>query len=200
MANQQNKEKTTGLFFGSFNPVHIGHLIIANHMIEWAGLNEVWFIVSPQNPLKKKDSLLDDHHRLAMVQVAVEDNPGFRASNIEFGLPQPSYTINTLTVLSEKYPGRNFALIMGSDNLQTISKWKNHEAILEGYRIYVYPRPGADGGSFKDHPSVVWTEAPLMQISSTFIRDAVMRKKSVHYLLPEKVCTYLQEMHFYEKA
>jgi nicotinate-nucleotide adenylyltransferase len=140
MSAPLKKGKITGLFFGSFNPVHIGHLIIANHMIEWTPIDEVWFVVSPQNPLKNKSTLLEDHHRLALVNVAIEDNHKFKASNIEFGLPKPSYTINTLTALSEKYPDRNFALIMGADNLQTIHKWRNFEMILKEHRIFVYPR------------------------------------------------------------
>jgi nicotinate-nucleotide adenylyltransferase len=199
MSGQQNKRKTTGLYFGSFNPVHIGHLIIANHILEWTELNEVWFVISPQNPLKQKKTLLDDHHRLALVNAAIEDNPKFRASNIEFGLPQPSYTINTLTVLSEKYPNRNFALVMGADNLQTIHKWKNYELILKDYRIFVYPRQDADGGFYRNHPNVTWADAPLMQISSTSIREAIRSGKSVKYLLPEKVDEYIKEMHFYKK-
>lgn len=192
--------KNTGLYFGSFNPVHVGHLIIANHMKEYGGLNEVWFIISPQNPLKKKGGLLDDHHRLAMVQIAVEDNPSFKASSVEFSLPRPSYTIHTLSVLTEKYPDRVFSLIMGSDNLQTLGKWKNYEAILDSYRIMVYPRPGSDGGEFREHPAVQWIDAPLMQISSTFIRESVRKGKSVRYLLPEPVHEYLTEMHFYKKT
>jgi nicotinate-nucleotide adenylyltransferase len=200
MLKQDKKEKLTGLFFGSFNPVHTGHLVIANHMVEWAGLDEVWFVISPQNPLKKKETLLADHHRLALVSIAIDDNPRFKASNIEFQLPKPSYTINTLTVLSEKYPSRKFALIMGSDNLESLKKWKNYENILNNYRIYAYPRPNSDGGDFRIHPHVTWVDAPLMQISSTFIRDAIKAGKSIRYLLPEKVNDYLLEMHFYKKS
>lgn len=193
------KQKLTGLFFGSFNPIHTGHLIIASHMLEYGGMDEVWFVISPHNPLKKQSGLLEDHHRLALVNVAIEDNPRFRSCNIEFGLSKPSYTINTLTVLAEKYPDRHFALIMGSDNLQHFDKWKNFRMILEDYRIFVYPRPGSDGGAFKDHPAVTWVEAPLMQISSTFIRESIRKGKSTRYLLPDKVFTYLSEMHFYKK-
>jgi nicotinate-nucleotide adenylyltransferase len=194
------KGKITGLFFGSFNPVHTGHLIIASHMLEWAGLSEVWFIVSPHNPLKKKNTLLDDHHRLALLNVAIEDDPRFRASNIEFGLPRPSYTINTLAVLTEKYPRRQFALIMGADNLQTIHKWKNYEQLLRDYKIYLYPRPNADGGAYRDHPNVTHVDAPLIEISSTFIRQAISSGKCVKYLVPEKTEKYIQEMHFYKKG
>jgi len=193
------KKKITGLFFGSFNPIHIGHLIIASHMIEYGGLDEVWFVISPQNPFKKQSSLLDDNHRLALVNVAIEDNPRFRACRVEFELPKPSYTINTLTVLNEKYPGHHFALIMGGDNLQHFDKWKNYEMILKDYRLFVYPRPDADGGTFRDHPAVKWVDAPLMQISSTFIRESIRKGKSTRYLLPEKVFEYITEMHFYKK-
>ena len=197
---KEKRRRLSGLFFGSFNPIHIGHLIIANHMLEFGGLDEVWFIVSPQNPLKKQKGLLNDHHRLAMVNIAIEDNARFKASNIEFGLPKPSYTITTLTVLEEKYPDRDFVLIIGGDNLQTFDKWKNYEILLERYRLLVYPRPGSDGGKFRQHPSVTWVDAPLMQISSTFIRDSIRMCKSVKYLLPEKVFDYLTEMHFYTKS
>jgi nicotinate-nucleotide adenylyltransferase len=194
-----NKEKVTGLYFGSFNPINIGHLIIANHMIEWAGINEVWLVVSPRNPLKNKRTLLEDHHRLAIANIAVEDNPKIKTSNIEFKLLTPSYTINTLIILAEKYPNREFALIMGSDNLQNLYKWKNYEKILEDYRIFVYPRPGFDGGIYREHAHIKWVDAPLMQISSTYIREAIRNGKSVKYLLPEKVNEYILEMHFYKK-
>ncbi len=194
------KQKSTGLFFGSFNPIHVGHLIIANHMLEFGGLDEVWFVVSPQNPLKNRSTLLNDQHRLALVNVAIEDNPRFKSCNIEFGLPRPSYTITTLTVLAEKYPDRDFVLIMGSDNLQHFRKWRNYEQLLEHYKLLVYPRPESDGGEFRHHPAVSWQEAPLMDISSTFIRDSIRKRKSVRYLLPEKVHDYLLEMHFYEKS
>jgi nicotinate-nucleotide adenylyltransferase len=199
MSEKKKKIKTTGLFFGSFNPVHTGHLIIASHMLEWSPLDEVWFVVSPQNPLKNKTSLLAGHHRLALVNIAIEDNPKFKASNIEFSLPEPSYTINTLVALSEKYPDRNFALIMGADSLQTLNRWKNYEIILNDCRIFVYPRPGFDGGTFREHPGVTWVEAPLMQISSTAIRNDIRSGKSARYLLPDKVHDYIHEMHFYKK-
>jgi nicotinate-nucleotide adenylyltransferase len=197
---ERKRRRLSGLFFGSFNPIHVGHLIIANHMLEYGGLDEVWFIVSPQNPLKKQRGLLADHHRLAMVKIAAENDPRFKVSNVEFSLPKPSYTINTLTVLEEKYPDRQFVLIIGSDNLQTFDKWKNYEILLERYRLMVYPRPGSDGGKFRQHPSVTWVEAPLMQISSTFIRDSIRKGKNVRYLLSEKVFDYLTEMHFYKKS
>lgn len=192
-------KKATGLFFGSFNPIHVGHLIIANHMLEYGGLDEVWFVVSPHNPLKTRTTLLEDHHRLALVNVAVEDNSRFKASNIEFGLPKPSYTVVTLAALREKYPDKDFVLIMGSDNLSGLRRWRNYEQILENYRILVYPRPGYCEGEFFHHPSVTMTDSPLMEISSTFIRTAIKTGKSVRYLLPEKVHEYILEMHFYKK-
>jgi nicotinate-nucleotide adenylyltransferase len=191
-------KKKIGLLFGSFNPIHIGHLIIANYMLEFSDLAEVWFVVSPHNPLKDKKTLLADHHRLAMVNTAIEDNYNFRASSIEFKLPQPSYTIDTLTYLTEKYPEKDFVLIMGSDNLASLDKWKNYNQLLDLYSMYVYPRPGDDGGVFKNHKSVKMLDAPLMEISSSFIRTAVRDKKNVQYMLPPKVYEYILEMHFYE--
>jgi nicotinate-nucleotide adenylyltransferase len=189
----------TGLFCGSFNPVHTGHMVIAGYMAGFTDLDEVWFVVSPQNPLKKKESLLGDLHRLAMVNIAIEDDSRFRSSGIEFKLPRPSYTVNTLAALKEKYPNRQFALIMGSDNLQTFSKWRNYEKILSEHKLYIYPRPGFDGGEFRGHPSVVWTEAPLMELSSTFIRRAIAEKKNVNYMLQPSVYKYIKEMHFYSE-
>jgi nicotinate-nucleotide adenylyltransferase len=188
-----------GLFFGSFNPIHIGHLIIANYIVEFTELKEIWFVISPHNPLKEKSSLLPDHHRLAMVNVAVEDDARFKACDIEFKLPQPSFTIHTLTYLKEKYPKKDFSVIMGADNLQSIDKWKNFEEIINNYTIFVYPRPGTDGGKYKNHKSVIWVTAPLMEISSSFIRKAIKEKKDIPYFLPPKVYTYIMEMHFYEK-
>jgi nicotinate-nucleotide adenylyltransferase len=193
-------KKTTGLYFGSFNPIHVGHLIIANHLVEYTDLDEVWFVISPHNPLKKKSSLLADHHRYAMVHLAVEDNPKLWASNIEFGLPQPSYTVHTLAFLEEKYPEKEFVLIMGGDNLATFHKWKNYTHILEHYRIMVYPRPGMVLPEIARHPNISIAEnVPLMEISSSFIRKSIARGKSVEYLLSDKVYQYLREMHFYEK-
>jgi nicotinate-nucleotide adenylyltransferase len=194
------KKKTKiGLYFGSFNPIHNGHLMIAGYMVEYSDLKEIWFVISPQNPLKEKSSLLTDYHRLALVNVAIENDARFKSCDIEFKLPQPSYTINTLTYLQEKYPQKEFALIMGADNLENLDKWKNYEQILQHYSIYVYPRPGASGGSFKDHPNVNWVKAPNLEISSSFIRLAIKEKKNVNYFLPDKVYQYIQEMHFYEK-
>ena len=186
-----------GLFFGSFNPVHIGHMALANYMLEFTDLNRVWFVVSPHNPLKNKSSLLADHHRLALVQQAIGDNNKIKASDIEFALPKPSYTVNTLVHLAEKYPKNEFALIMGSDNLESLHKWKNYEVILNQYTIYVYPRPGFAGGQFATHKNIVMTEAPLMSISSTMIRNAIKEKKDMRYFMPTAAWNYLEEMHFY---
>lgn len=188
-----------GLFFGSFNPVHVGHMVLANYMLEFTDLERIWFVVSPHNPLKKKNSLLDEKQRLHLVTLAIGDNNKMKASNIEFKLPQPSYTINTLTYLRENYPLHNFALIMGADNLQSFHKWKNHEEILKQYELYVYPRPGFDGGSFKDHPKVKFINAPLMEVSSTAIRQAIKDKKDMRYFMPDAVWQYIKGMNFYKK-
>ncbi len=193
------KQKKIGLFFGSFNPVHIGHTASAGHMLEFTDLDEVWMVVSPHNPLKKKESLLSDTHRLRLVREAIGDNTRIKASNIEFKLPQPNYTIDTLAYLREKHPAQKFVLIMGTDNLQNLSKWKNYEQILANYSIYAYKRPGFDSGKFANHPSVKITDAPLMEISSSFIRQAIKDKKDVRYLLAPPVWQYIKEMHFYEK-
>ncbi len=189
----------TGLFFGSFNPVHNGHMVIAQYMAEFTDLEQVWMVVTPHNPLKPAGSLLNDYQRLHLVELAIGNYRKIKLSKIEFGLPKPSYTINTLEHLREKFPQHTFALIMGSDNLQTLNKWKNYEQIISGYEIYVYPRPGNDGGELKSHPNVKMTEAPHMDISSTFIRNAIKAKKDVRYMMPEKVFDYIDEMHFYEK-
>lgn len=186
-----------GLFFGSFNPLHVGHMVIANYYVAFSDLNQIWFVVSPHNPLKEKQGLLADYHRLEIVNRAIEHDARFRASNIEFGLPQPSYTVNTLAYLSEKHPSYRFVLIMGSDNLQSLSKWKNYEAILSYYQLYVYPRAGFDGGAFRTHPSVQWIDAPLMDISSTFIRKAITDAKDVRHFMPESAFQYIDEMNFY---
>ena len=194
-----SKKKKTGLYFGSFNPIHSGHLMIAGYIAEYSDLNEIWFVVSPQNPLKEKTSLLADYHRLALLNIAVENDSRLKSCDIEFKLPQPSYTIKTLTYIQEKYPQKEFSLIMGADNLENIHKWRNFEQILEYYDIYVYPRLGSDGGNFKSHPRVHWVNAPLLEISSSFIRSAIREKKDMSYFLPEKVYQYILEMHFYEK-
>ncbi|MCF8331690.1 MAG: nicotinate-nucleotide adenylyltransferase [Bacteroidales bacterium] len=190
--------KKIGLYFGSFNPIHTGHLIIASQLLENSALDQIWFIVSPQNPFKKKESLLDNHHRLMLVKTAIEEDDRFRASDIEFYLPYPSYTIHTLTVLSEKYPEREFALIMGSDNLATIHKWKNYQQILEYYHLYAYPRPGYEPGKWSSHPNVILIEAPQMEISASMIREGIQKHKDMRYLLPDKVLKYIKEMQFYQ--
>ena len=190
--------RKTGLYFGSFNPIHVGHLIIAEYMLEHSDLEELWFVVSPRNPLKEKASLLDDRQRLHLVNLAIEDDDRFRASDVEFALSQPSYTCHTLVHLAEKYPQREFALIMGEDNLQTIYKWLNYDWILENYDLYVYPRPGYDAGEYKEGPRIHFVEAPLIELSSTLIRENLRQNKAVRYMLPPKVWQYLDEMGFYK--
>lgn len=189
-----------GLYFGTFNPIHVGHLTIANYMAEYSDLDQVWFVVTPHSPFKKKNSLLDNHHRYQMVDRAVEDYPNLRASDIEFKLPQPNYTINTLVYLEEKYPEYEFALIMGEDNLKSFHKWKNYERILEGHHIYVYPRisDGKVETRFDNHPKIHHIDAPIMELSSTFIRKAIKEGKNIRPMLPEHVWTYLDEMNFYK--
>lgn len=188
-----------GLFFGSFNPIHTGHLIIANHFVTRSSLDEVWLIISPQNPFKNKSSLLDEKHRLYMANMAVEDNYSIRASNVEFHLPQPSYTIDTLTYLKEQYPNHEFHLLMGSDNLAGIHKWKNASQLLANYHIMVYVRPGSEEVEIPVGSNVSFMEAPLLNISSTYIRTSIANKHSIRYLVPEKVAEYIDEMHFYEQ-
>jgi len=186
-----------GLFFGSFNPIHTGHLIIANYMANHTDLSEVWLVVSPHNPLKKKDSLLNMYDRLEMVNLALEDADNIRANDIEFRLPKPSYTIDTLIHLQERYPNRNFVLIMGSDNLVTLKKWKNYEIILRDFEIYVYPRPGFDSTEWNNHSKITITDTPLMEISSTFIRNAVKERKNVRYFIPNKVLDFIEKKGIY---
>ena len=192
------KKKSTALFFGSFNPIHVGHLIIANTMLQQDGIDEVWRVVSPQNPLKERSTLLADHHRLEMVRRAVDDNYRLRVCDIEMHLPIPSYTVVTLTALQEKYPDREFCLIMGSDNLATFQRWRNYEYILDHYRLYVYPRPGSERCALRDHPSVTMVDVPMMDISSSYIRMQIAARRDTRYLLTEPVYKYLTEMHFYE--
>lgn len=189
-----------GLFFGTFNPIHVGHLIIANHLVENSDLDAVWFVVTPLNPHKQKSSLLADHHRLAMVRVAVENYPKLQASDIEFGLPQPNYTVNTLAYIGEKYPQHHFSLIMGEDNLHSFHKWKNYEVILEDNDIYVYPRITANQGisQFDTHPKIHKIAAPIIEISATAIRKGIKEKKEIRPLLPCDVWKYLDEMNFYK--
>lgn len=187
-----------GLYFGSFNPIHIGHLIIANHLQQFSDLDQVWFVVSPQNPFKEKSSLANDYDRLHLVNLAIEDYPHLKASNVEFSLPKPSYTIDTLVVLEEKYPEHEFSLIMGMDNLTNFHKWKNHEQILKNYSIYVYPRIGSEPGPWAHHPKFQFINAPIMEISSTFIRQSIKENKNIRPLLPEKVWKYLDGSSLYK--
>lgn len=187
----------TGLFFGSFNPIHNGHLMIASYMIEFAGIDEVWFILSPQNPLKETSSLLPELNRLYMVNVAVEDDPRFRASNVEFHLPRPSYTIDTLFHLKEQFPLHDFILLAGSDILTTFHQWKNHMQLLEMISIYLYPRPETLPSPFDLHPSIRFIKAPLLDISASFIREAIKAGKNMQYFVPDKVWNYIEDMQFY---
>lgn len=186
-----------GLFFGSFNPIHTGHLIIANYMINYTALDEVWFVVSPQNPFKEKKSLGNMYDRLEMVNLAIEGADKMRASDIEFSLSQPSYTIDTLTHLAERYPKKAFSLIMGEDNLAHLHKWKNADIILRDYRITVYPRLGYDGGALKEHPSVTVTKTPIMELSSTSVRQALKEGKSVQFYVPDKVIDFIDRKGLY---
>lgn len=176
-----------GLFFGSFNPIHIGHLIIANVMAENTDLNKVWFVVSPQNPFKLSHGLLHEFDRYDMVKAAIGDHYKLEVSDVEFGLPKPSYTINTLTHLTEKHPNKEFKVIIGEDNLENFMKWKNYEQILEQYGLYVYPRPHVTNSEVRRHPHVKMVEAPLLDISATYIRNCVKNNKSIRYLVPEAV-------------
>lgn len=199
---------TVALYFGTFNPIHVGHLIIANHMVDYTEVDQVWFVVTPHNPHKEKKTLLKDFHRLNLVKEAIDDNFNFRASDIEFGLPQPNYTINTLVALNEKYPDYEFRLIMGEDNLRSFQKWKNYEKILEGYHIHVYPRPYTNAelkappedlsSAIANHPHIHFEDAPVMRVSSSFIRNAIKSGKDVRYLLTEPVFKYIDEMGFYK--
>lgn len=187
-----------GLFFGSFNPIHIGHMAIANYMLEFTDLEKIWFVISPHNPLKNKSSLLADFHRYEMVYKAIEDDFDMKAIDIEFKMPQPSYTIDTLVRLNEKYPQHDFVVIMGGDSLESIPKWKNYEALLDNYQLYVYQRPGSESPE-NFHKNVELFEAPQMEISASFIRNAIKSGKDIRYFLPQKVWEYIQEMHFYKK-
>ena len=186
-----------GLFFGSFNPIHVGHMIIANHFVEFGDLDEVWLVVSPHNPLKKKATLANNYDRLNLVNLAIGDNLKLRASNIEFNLPKPSYTIDTLTYLSEKYPNKEFTLLMGGDNLKTLHKWKNYELILNDYSIYVYQRPEYDLGEFQHLEKVKVFDAPLMSISASFIRKSIKEGKSIRYLVADGVLEYIENSRMY---
>lgn len=192
------KEKV-GLFFGSFNPIHNGHLMLANYLAEYGGLDEIWFVVSPQNPFKDKKSLLADRHRLYMVEMAINGDERFQVCDIEFYMPQPSYTIDTLTRLQERHPNTDFYLICGMDNIESFKKWKNYEAILQYHHLMVYPRKGYNSNELVEHPSVTVVEAPEIEVSSTFIRNAIGEGKDVRYFVPKEVYKYIIDMHFYEK-
>jgi len=186
-----------GLFFGSFNPVHNGHLIIANYFINETMLDQVWLVVSPQNPLKKQSSLLNEYHRLALVATAIEGEPKLKASNVEFQLPRPSYTIDTLTYLKERHPSHQFSIIMGSDSIQNIHNWKNHELLLRNHRIYVYNRPGNIYSGKEQSENIQVVSAPLLEISSTYIRSLIVQKKSIRYLVPDTVREEIENNLFY---
>ena len=190
-----------GLYFGTFNPIHIGHLIIANHLAEYSDLDQIWMVLTPHNPLKKKETLLDDYQRLQLVHLATEDYVKILPSDIEFKLPQPNYTINTLVHLQDKFPNHNFSLIMGEDNLRSLTKWKNHEMILQYYDIYVYPRLSSeiDNLELKNNPKVYLIDAPIVEISSTFIRENIKKGKNVQPLLPSKVWEYIAHNNLYKK-
>ncbi|MFM2224692.1 MAG: hypothetical protein RJA07_894 [Bacteroidota bacterium] len=188
-----------GLFFGSFNPIHVGHLIIANHLAEYTDLKQIWLVVSPHNPLKEKESLLNEYHRLDLVNTAIEGNTKLKSCDIEFKLPKPSYTIDTLQYLTEKYPKHEFSLIMGSDNIVSINKWKNYEKLMNSYSTYVYKRLGDDEKVLQQkYPSVKFLDVPLLNISSSLIRKMIKSKKSVRYLLPENVYQQVIQAGYYK--
>ncbi|PID92529.1 MAG: nicotinic acid mononucleotide adenylyltransferase [Bacteroidetes bacterium] len=192
----------TGLYFGSFNPIHIGHLAIANYILEYSALDQIWFVVSPHNPLKEKKSLLKGYHRLEMVDLAIGDDDRMRSCDIEFGMPTPSYTIDTLTYLREKHPGQSFQLIMGADSLRSFHKWKNAGSIVRSCPRIIYPRPGASTSADQlpliSLENTVIVDAPLIEISSSFIRDAIRDGKDIRHFMPAASYRYMREMHFYE--
>jgi nicotinate-nucleotide adenylyltransferase len=204
------KQMKIGLYFGTFNPIHVGHLIVANHMAEYSGLDQIWMVVTPHNPLKKKETLLDDYQRLELVFLATEAFSKIKPSDIEFKLPQPNYTVNTLAHLVEKYPTHTFSLIMGEDNLKSFHKWKNYEVILQNHAIYVYPRiddkvtadevnsKEIESHDFKNHSKIHFIDAPIVELSATFIRDAIKNKKNVQPLLPTKVWEYIDHNNLYK--
>ena len=192
--------KRIGLFFGSFNPIHTGHLIIAEYMATRTDLQQVWFVVSPHNPLKLRSTLANDFDRLHMVQLAIEDNPRLKASNIEFSLPKPSYTIDTMVYLHEKYPQHEFSLIMGSDNLESLNKWKNYELLLERYPIHIYQREGAlSDGTSDPKGDIRYYDVPMMKISSTFIRESIAAGQSIRYMVPDSVYQFLDGSRLYRQ-
>ncbi len=190
-----------GLYFGTFNPIHVGHMIIANHMAEHSDLQQIWMVVTPHNPHKQKSTLLEDYQRLHLVNLATEDYIKIKATDIEFKLPQPNYTVNTLAHLKDKYPQHEFSLIMGEDNLKSFHKWKNYEFILENHDIYMYPRISkeTETSDLINHPRIHKIDAPIVEISSTFIRENIKNKKNIRPLLPEKVWEYVDHNNFYRK-
>lgn len=186
-----------GLYFGSFNPIHNGHLIIAQAVLDNSKLDEIWFIVSPQNPLKKNKQLLHEFDRYDMVRLATEENDRFKVSDIEFNMPRPSYTIDTLTYLTEKHPDIQFRLIIGGDNLAILPKWKNSETIIQEYGLVVYPRPGSNNEPIREHPNISYIKAPLLDISATFIRNSIKADRSIRYLVPKKVAQFIYDRKLY---
>ena len=190
--------KKVGIYSGSFNPIHHGHIMLANYLVEFSDLDELWFVVTPQNPLKKKEDLLDDDERLKMVELAVGDDPRIFVSDIEMHLPTPSYTINTLTALSEQHPDCEFVFICGMDSLQNFKNWREYQKILDNYELLVFPREGYDGGDLKDYPSVSILKTPIVEISSTFIRQCVKEGRDVRHFMPEAAFFYMKQNRFYE--
>ncbi|MBC6399415.1 MAG: nicotinate-nucleotide adenylyltransferase [Ekhidna sp.] len=186
-----------GLFFGSFNPIHTGHMIIANLVKEHTLVKEVWFVVSPQNPLKKNKNLLHMFDRLDMVNAAIEDDYCFRSCDIEFNMPKPSYTIDTLVVLQEKYPEKTFHLIIGEDNLSSFPRWKNHEQILEHFGLIAYPRSHVKTSDLVNHNKVKMIEAPEVDISATLIRKLIRERKSIKYLVPDAVNLMIKRKEYF---
>jgi nicotinate-nucleotide adenylyltransferase len=187
-----------GLYFGSFNPIHTGHLIIANHVLNETDLKKIWFVVSPQNPFKPSSTLLNEYDRLYLVQKAVEGDDRLKASEIEFSLPKPSYTAHTLAYLSEKYPAHQFTLIMGSDSFQNLSKWKNADSIIAHYPILIYRRPQFDVKNDVGAKAII-LDAPLLEISATHIRETILKGKSIRYLVPDVVAEEIEKTGFYRK-
>lgn len=188
-----------GLYFGSFNPIHSGHLVVASYMAEFTDLEQVWLMVSPHNPLKPIETLLQDYHRFALLKVGIGNNSKLKASDFEFKLSKPNYTIDTLTKLRVQFPLHEFVMILGTDTLETFHKWKDFRQILDNYELYVYPRSQSTGGDLMIHPQVKKMEAPLIEISASFIREAIRNKKDVRYMMPESVWNYIEDMHFYER-
>jgi nicotinate-nucleotide adenylyltransferase len=187
-----------GIYSGSFNPIHHGHVMLANYLVEFSDLDELWFVVSPQNPLKKKTDLMDDADRLEMVKLAIGNDPWMKASDIEFSMPKPSYTINTLRALSEQYPEDQFVFICGMDSLQNLKSWREYQKILDNYELLVFPREGYDGGDLINYPSVNVLKTPILEISSTFIRNCIKKGRDVRHFMPEKAFLYLKQNRFYE--